>query len=252
MHDNTIDVYLARLRRKLRALPDAPGDQHRARRRLSPAMRPRRLSLRTPAHRSAVARRPRSRSAILVAAFNLVLDARLRTDADNVLRERATTVLRGLGTVDGRLSVPRRPTRARSTRRRGSSPANARSSSPPASIRATSAQARIARASRAPASATVDATDTRLLRRARYVRRHGGWARSSSARRSRRTRARASSALLGSVHPRRADARGDRGALALADQPRPAPRRADDRAGGRLGRARPLAALLRAASPTTS
>ena len=25
VHDNTIDVYLARLRRKLRSMPDAPG-----------------------------------------------------------------------------------------------------------------------------------------------------------------------------------------------------------------------------------
>jgi signal transduction histidine kinase len=47
--------------------------------------------------------------ALLITAFNLVLDARLRTDADNVLRERASTVLRGLGTVDGRLSVIEAP-----------------------------------------------------------------------------------------------------------------------------------------------
>jgi signal transduction histidine kinase len=47
--------------------------------------------------------------AILVVAFNLILDSRLRGDADNVLRERATTVLRALGTVDGRLSVIEAP-----------------------------------------------------------------------------------------------------------------------------------------------
>jgi len=47
--------------------------------------------------------------ALLVLAFNLVLDARLRSDVDNVLRERAATVLRGLGTVDGRLSVLEAP-----------------------------------------------------------------------------------------------------------------------------------------------
>ncbi|HEV2998368.1 MAG TPA: hypothetical protein VGX16_04630, partial [Solirubrobacteraceae bacterium] len=47
--------------------------------------------------------------ATLIAAFNLLLDARLRADADNVLRERAATVLRGLGTVDGRLSVIEAP-----------------------------------------------------------------------------------------------------------------------------------------------
>ena len=43
--------------------------------------------------------------ATLVAAFNLVLDARLRAEGDNVLRERAAAVLRSLSTVDGRLSV---------------------------------------------------------------------------------------------------------------------------------------------------
>ncbi len=43
--------------------------------------------------------------AVLITAFNLVLDARLRADGDHLLRERAAAVLRGLGTVDGRLSV---------------------------------------------------------------------------------------------------------------------------------------------------
>lgn len=47
--------------------------------------------------------------AVLVTAFNLVLDARLRSDADNVLRERATTVLRGLATTNSRLSLPEAP-----------------------------------------------------------------------------------------------------------------------------------------------
>ncbi|HEY0516346.1 MAG TPA: HAMP domain-containing sensor histidine kinase [Solirubrobacteraceae bacterium] len=42
---------------------------------------------------------------VLIAVFNLVLDARLRSDGDGVLRERAAAVLRGLGSVDGRLSV---------------------------------------------------------------------------------------------------------------------------------------------------
>jgi signal transduction histidine kinase len=49
--------------------------------------------------------------ATLVAAFNLLLDARLRADGDNVLRERATAVLRNLSTVDGRLSVAEAPDR---------------------------------------------------------------------------------------------------------------------------------------------
>jgi signal transduction histidine kinase len=46
---------------------------------------------------------------LLVLAFNLVLDARLRADADKVLHERAAAVLRGLGTTDGRLSVLEAP-----------------------------------------------------------------------------------------------------------------------------------------------
>jgi len=71
-------------------------------------MRFRRLSLRTRLTVSAVAGAAITLT-VLVTAFNLVLDARLRTDGDNVLRERATTVLRGLGTVDGRLSVIEAP-----------------------------------------------------------------------------------------------------------------------------------------------
>ena len=47
--------------------------------------------------------------AVLVTAFNLVLDARLRADRDNVLGERAAAVLRDLGTVNGRLSVLEAP-----------------------------------------------------------------------------------------------------------------------------------------------
>jgi signal transduction histidine kinase len=47
--------------------------------------------------------------AALVAVFNLLLDARLRTDGDNVLRERGAAVLRSLSTVDGHLSVTEAP-----------------------------------------------------------------------------------------------------------------------------------------------
>jgi two-component system, OmpR family, sensor kinase len=71
-------------------------------------MKLRRISLRTRLTASAVAGAAIT-LAILIIAFNLVLDARLRTDRDNVLRERAATVLRGLGTVDGRLSVIEAP-----------------------------------------------------------------------------------------------------------------------------------------------
>jgi signal transduction histidine kinase len=71
-------------------------------------MKLRRVSLRSRLIASAVAGAAIT-LATLIAAFNLVLDARLRTDGDTVLRERAATVLRGLGTVDGRLSVIEAP-----------------------------------------------------------------------------------------------------------------------------------------------
>jgi signal transduction histidine kinase len=71
-------------------------------------MTPRRLSLSTRLTAGAVLAATIT-LAILVAAFNLVLDARLRADADNVLRERAATVLRSLGTTDGRLSLLEAP-----------------------------------------------------------------------------------------------------------------------------------------------
>jgi signal transduction histidine kinase len=69
---------------------------------------PRRFSLRTRLTLGAVAAAAIA-LAVLIVAFNIVLDTRLRSDADNVLRERATTVLRGLGTVNGRLSVAEAP-----------------------------------------------------------------------------------------------------------------------------------------------
>jgi signal transduction histidine kinase len=71
-------------------------------------MSPRRFSLRTRLTLGAVAAAAIA-LAVLIVAFNIVLDTRLRSDADNVLRERATTVLRGLGSVNGRLSVAEAP-----------------------------------------------------------------------------------------------------------------------------------------------
>jgi signal transduction histidine kinase len=71
-------------------------------------MRLPRLSLRARLTASAVAGAAIALT-VLITVFNVVLDARLRSDADNVLRERAVTVLRGLGTIDGRLSVIEAP-----------------------------------------------------------------------------------------------------------------------------------------------
>ncbi|HWX97906.1 MAG TPA: HAMP domain-containing sensor histidine kinase [Solirubrobacteraceae bacterium] len=100
--------------------------------------------------------------AVLITAFNLVLDARLRTDADNVLRERATTVLRGLGTVDGRLSVIEAPDL-------GAVDAQTwifdgeRTLEQPSQVDPRNRQAVLALALAGGGFRTVDATDTRLL-----------------------------------------------------------------------------------------
>jgi signal transduction histidine kinase len=99
--------------------------------------------------------------AALVAAFNLVLDARLRADADNVLRERAATVLRGLGTVDGRLSVIEAPDRGAIDSQTWIF-AGQRLLEQPAGADPRNQRATLRLAGRGPGFTTVDATDTRL------------------------------------------------------------------------------------------
>jgi signal transduction histidine kinase len=124
-------------------------------------MRRRRLSLRTRLTASAVVGAALTLAALIV-VFNVVLDARLRSDADNLLRERATTVLRGLGTVDGRLSVIEAPDL-------GAIDAQTwiftgeRILEQPAQVDSRTRQAAIALASSGAGFATVDASDTRLL-----------------------------------------------------------------------------------------
>jgi two-component system, OmpR family, sensor kinase len=49
---------------------------------------------------------------ILVGAFNLVLDAKLRGEVDNLLRDRAAAELRTVAVVDGRLRVSEAPDKA--------------------------------------------------------------------------------------------------------------------------------------------
>jgi two-component system, OmpR family, sensor kinase len=99
--------------------------------------------------------------AALVAAFNLVLDARLRAEGDNVLRERATTVLRGLGTVDGRLSVLEAPDQGAIDAQTWIF-AGQRVLEQPAGADPRNQQAALALAQAGPGFRTVDATDTRL------------------------------------------------------------------------------------------
>jgi signal transduction histidine kinase len=99
--------------------------------------------------------------ATLVAAFNLVLDARLRSDGDNVLRERAATVLRGLGTVDGRMSVIEAPDQGAIDAQTWIF-AGERTLEQPAGPDSRNQQAARTLARMKPGFRTVDATDTRL------------------------------------------------------------------------------------------
>jgi signal transduction histidine kinase len=124
-------------------------------------MRWRRLSLRTRHTASAVAGAAIV-LAVLITAFNVVLDARLRTDADNVLRERASTVLRGLGTVDGRLSVVEAPDLGAVDAQTWIF-AGERVLEQPAHVDPRNRQAVLELARSGRGFRTVDATDTRLL-----------------------------------------------------------------------------------------
>jgi two-component system, OmpR family, sensor kinase len=123
-------------------------------------MRPPRISLRTRLTVIAVAGAAIT-LAVLIAAFNLVLDARLRTDADNVLRERAATVLRGLGTVDGRLSVIEAPDQGAIDAQTWIF-AGGRALERPASADPRNQRAARSLAASGSGFSTVEATDTRL------------------------------------------------------------------------------------------
>jgi two-component system OmpR family sensor kinase len=119
-----------------------------------------RFNLRTRLIASAVAGTAITLAALL-SAFNLVLDARLRSDGDNVLRERAATVLRGLGTVDGRLSVLEAPDQGAIDAQTWIF-AERRTLEQPAGADRRDQQAAAALAVTGSGFRTVDATDTRL------------------------------------------------------------------------------------------
>ncbi|HWX45880.1 MAG TPA: HAMP domain-containing sensor histidine kinase [Solirubrobacteraceae bacterium] len=123
-------------------------------------MRFRRITLRTRLTASAVAGSAIT-LATLITAFNLVLDARLRTDADNLLHERAATVLRGLGTVDGRLSVIEAPDQAAIDAQTWIF-AGERALEQPAGVDPRNQQAARGIARMGSGFTTVDMTDTRL------------------------------------------------------------------------------------------
>jgi two-component system, OmpR family, sensor kinase len=123
-------------------------------------MKLRRIGLRTRLTASAVAGAAIT-LATLITAFNLVLDARLHADADNLLRERAATVLRGLGTVDGRLSVIEAPDQGAIDAQTWIF-AGERALEQPAGADPRNQQAARGLAAMGSGFMTVDATDTRL------------------------------------------------------------------------------------------
>jgi two-component system, OmpR family, sensor kinase len=158
-------------------------------------MRLRRLGLRARLTASAVAGAAIALT-VLITAFNLVLDARLRTDADNVLRERAVTVLRGLGTIDGRLSVIEAPDLGAIDAQTWIF-AGERTLEQPALLDPRNQQAALVLVRAGTSFKTVDSTDTRLLAvPVRQARRLGTVVVGTSVAPYEST---ASSALLGSV-----------------------------------------------------
>ncbi len=97
---------------------------------------------------------------VLVGAFNLVLDARLRGDVDNLLRDRAAAQLRTVSVLDGRLKVPEAPDRATPDAQTWIF-ADARTLEAPVSDPVTT-QAVLATVPRAPRLVTVEHSDLRL------------------------------------------------------------------------------------------
>ena len=106
VHDNTLDVYIARLRRKLDAAPRCARDRDRARRRLLAAMnRPLRLGIRTRLLLAAVGAVALA-LVVGVTAFNLFLGQRLSASATSLARAQAAAELSSLEVVDGKLVSP--------------------------------------------------------------------------------------------------------------------------------------------------
>jgi two-component system, OmpR family, sensor kinase len=97
---------------------------------------------------------------VLVVAFNLVLDARLRSDVDSLLRDRAAAQLRTISVVDGQLKVSEAPDRATPDTQTWVF-VGGRTLEAPSSPAATG-RAALALPSGAPRLATVQSADTRL------------------------------------------------------------------------------------------
>ena len=105
VHDNTLDVYIARLRRKLATLARRAGDRDRSRRRLLHAMRRPRLGVRARLLLAVVAAVALA-LAVSVAAFTLLLSHRLSASATSLARAQAQAELSSLDVREGRLVAP--------------------------------------------------------------------------------------------------------------------------------------------------
>jgi two-component system OmpR family sensor kinase len=97
---------------------------------------------------------------VLVVAFNLVLDTRLRSDVDSLLRDRGAAQLRTVSVLDGQLKVPEVPDRATPDTQTWIF-AGQRTLEQPASGTA-NRQAALALVASAPRLITVGGTDLRL------------------------------------------------------------------------------------------
>ncbi len=132
VHDNTLDVYIARLRRKLADSAGRAAHPHRARRRLLACDEAARRGDRARGVRSAAGRRRPSVAvalALMTAGFNVLLWRSLSRDADSVVRSRAATEAASVDVVnDQRRRARGSPTAAGSRARPGCSSTAARSS----------------------------------------------------------------------------------------------------------------------------
>ena len=100
VHDNTLDVYIARLRRKLGALPGAPGIHDGARRRLLAPMRsPRGIRSRLLVAVVAVVALA---LALMTSGFNVLLASSLSRDADALLHSRVAAEAASVDVVNDR------------------------------------------------------------------------------------------------------------------------------------------------------
>ena len=114
VQENTLDAYIARLRRKLSELPDAPADRHRPRRRVSHAMSRERaravLADVQSALLLAVVVAVAAALALTTLGFNLLLWRGLSTTPTRWSRSRAAVEASALNVVNGRVAPSGCPT----------------------------------------------------------------------------------------------------------------------------------------------